>query len=381
MTGKLTLPPLPGIMDIVMAMVPGGAALADAKTSWRGQDGAAFLFSRSAWAFAALAGTVRERMGRPPVIWLPDYFCDDATYPLRAIGVTIQHYPIDQHMEPNWLQCASMAQHGRPDMFVLVHYFGRPSDTGKAAEFCHSVGALLIEDAAHVLGPSPGIGDVGDAVFYSLHKLLAVPQGAILVLRDGAGLEASDVEKYCQQMPTDSPVIFGWSFKRLIQCLAPSFMFGAVTGGGPRLFMEDGVAGPPPLTPFCSPMGERFLARAAGAISKVAMIRRKNWHRITQASTQVPGWSPQMQVMDSWVPYRAVMRCDDQATAENIFRYLRQYNCPVESWPDLAAEVTNNPDQHQTAINLRQTILFLPVHQTLDTENYCRVLQAYEAQD
>jgi hypothetical protein len=381
MTGKLTLPPLPGIMDIVTAMVPGGAALVDPKASWRGQDDTAFLFSRSAWALAALAGTVRERMGRPPVIWLPDYFCDDATHPLRAIGVTIQHYPIDQHMEPNWLQCATMAQHGKPDLFVLVHYFGRPSDTGRAAEFCHSVGALLIEDAAHVLGPSPGIGDEGDAVFYSPHKLLAVPQGAILVLRDGAVLEASEVEKYCQQMPASSPAIFGWLFKRLTQSQMPSFMLNAVTDGGPRLFMEDGVAGPPPLTPFCSPMGERLLARAAGGISKAAAIRRRNWYLITQASAAISGWSQMMPPPDNWVPYRVVMHCDDQATAENIFRYLRRYNCPVESWPDLAAEVTNKSGQHQSAINLRQTILLLPVHQTLDTEKLCQVLEAYEVQD
>ena len=182
-------------------------------------------------------------------------------------------------------------------------------------------------------------------------------------------------------MPASSPAIFGWLFKRLTQNQAPPFMLNAVTDGGPRLFMEDGVVGPPPLTPFCSPMGERLLARAAGGISKAATIRRKNWYRITQASAAIPGWSPMMPPPENWVPYRVVMQCDDQATAENIFRYLRLYNCPVESWPDLAAEVTNKSSQHQSAINFRQTTLFLPVHQTLDTEKLCQVLEAYEIRD
>ena len=41
----------------------------------------------------------------------------------------------------------------------------------------------MVEDAAHVLIPDMDIGSYGEFTFYSPHKLLAIPDGSVLIQR------------------------------------------------------------------------------------------------------------------------------------------------------------------------------------------------------
>jgi hypothetical protein len=65
------------------------------------------------------------------------------------------------------------------------------------------------------------------------------------------------------------------------------------------------------------------------------------------------------------VPYRLVLRFDSGAAAAAQFVIWRDRGVPVETWPDLAAEVTADPAGHAVALKLRQHLLFIPVHQAL----------------
>ena len=67
------------------------------------------------------------------------------------------------------------------NVFVLVHYVCFPNAAAEARLFCDRHGMVLLEDAAHVLLPSAGIGS-GELLVFSLRKLLAVPSGGILVI-------------------------------------------------------------------------------------------------------------------------------------------------------------------------------------------------------
>jgi dTDP-4-amino-4,6-dideoxygalactose transaminase len=72
---------------------------------------------------------------------------------------------------------------------VLIHYFGRPSAmAGAAAELARQHGAMVVEDEAHAwLSDLVGgiCGRLGHASLFSLHKLLAVPDGGLLVVEHG----------------------------------------------------------------------------------------------------------------------------------------------------------------------------------------------------
>jgi hypothetical protein len=376
MVEKLTQPPLPTLARIAAALSGAGGDAAAKISAHYEAGGTVRLFARSAWAVQALARAAERRLGRAPVVWLPDYFCDSAAQPLRATGAAIRHYPINIDLAPDWDALRHMAGDAAPDLFLLVHYFGLPADGARAAAFCAENGAALVEDAAHAIETAPGIGEHGDAVFFSPHKLLAIPHGAVLTLRDGAaGFFPGLAERTADTGQATAPVA-AWILRRALQSALPGAVLGRLAGRGPESFLDDGVPPPPAPTPGCNPVALRMWAAALADIPGVIARRRANWRRITASAAKVAGWSPLADTPDGWVPYRAVMRSADTATAERIYGRLRAAGCPIESWPDLAREVVADPVRHAAALALRRTLLFLPVHQTLDVEPYCRVLES-----
>ena len=84
-------------------------------------------------------------------------------------------------MLPDISKCKELALTIQPDIFILVHYFGKPSFSKSIKEFCSIYKTWLIEDAAHVLKPIKGIGNLGDFILYSPHKHLPIPDGALLI--------------------------------------------------------------------------------------------------------------------------------------------------------------------------------------------------------
>ena len=150
-TGPVTTAaPLPGWRALGDAMVGatvgpefGDDALAG---PWRRADEAAVWFSRGAWALEALARW-REATtgGRPPVVWLPGYFCNQSTVLLRKGRARLVFYPVGPGLEPDWEGCARLARDAPPDLFVLVHTFGHAGDadaTTRARRFCDETGVF-----------------------------------------------------------------------------------------------------------------------------------------------------------------------------------------------------------------------------------------------
>jgi len=332
---------------------------------WRGKDGGegqAFWFSRSAWAMKAIVrwwSSLHE--GRKPVLWLPDYFCNQSTYPLREINVTPVFYPIDMDLRPDREARRAMAALAAPDLFVIVHYFGIPADAAAARSFCDETGAYLIEDAAHALGPAPGIGEQGDFIFYSPHKILAVPDGALLLMRpkDGAGIirEAANGGGYSKALTG------AWIIRRTLQKILPEPLLARRARRQKPAFADDPPYKPLPPETRISSTARAMLADAAEIMPAAAKARRRNWLALRQALNGLKGCRP-LEIADQATPYRFVLRCDDEATAAALFDSLHAGGCPAESWPDLPPEAWAEPGRHQAAIRLRRTLVLLPVHQT-----------------
>ncbi|MAH83978.1 MAG: hypothetical protein CBB68_06390 [Rhodospirillaceae bacterium TMED8] len=378
MIKKLTLPPLPSFPDIASAFIRIPSSKHDIAGPWLVKNQTAFIFSRSAWGLQALVITAQFKLGEKPIVWLPDYFCDDTLHPLRLIGARVQFYPITLNLAPDWDQCYALAQKQTPDLFVIVHYFGQPSEGVQAFDFCQKTGALLIEDAAHALSPSPGIGAYGDATFYSPHKHLPIPQGSLVVLKDRSRFLPSELETACRNMAEQAPSSANWLTKRTAQKMLPPKILRAITKRNQKSFLEDGASKTLPTEPLCSRFGKTMLEQASKNLKKCSETRRKNWRYVTEEAKNIQGWDPLTSLPDTWTPYRAVMRCVNQERAELIYRHLLASDCPVESWPDLPAQVTNTPTNHAVANELRRTTILLPVHQTLDTAKVSEAFRRFK---
>lgn len=193
-----TLAPLPSWSNLLRAAVrraPSVAQLEQMAEPWNVRGDTAGWLSRSAWSLALIAIWRQRQTKRSTLVaWIPDFFCNTSLAPLRATGARLRFYPLDAGMQPDFDACRSLAATESPDLFVLVHYFGRPNAGTAAREFCAASGTWLVEDAAHVLGPTGSIGGWGDFVLYSPHKHLPIPDGAVLVARpSGPGRIGADV--------------------------------------------------------------------------------------------------------------------------------------------------------------------------------------------
>jgi hypothetical protein len=359
-----TTAPLPDWRDLKALM--GGRGLDDDALAapWRRGDEATLWFSRGAWALAALVHWWQGTFSRRPRLWLPDYFCNQSTVPARNVGADLVFYSVGRDLLPRWPALRAMSQSAPPDLIVVVHYFGQAGEMGAAAAFCGETGALMIEDAAHALGPASGIGEHGDFVLYCPHKTLAVSDGALLLARDRSA--AADLFQAAAGLGQMSPAPWPWLARRLVQKSLPGALLGArIRRTGPA-FAADPAFAALPLTPALSPFGRRLLAGAGAKLVAAGQYRRHNEEILRRAYDVAGAGAQPFFAAPPDAPYRFVLDCGGGAhDAEDRFQALRLRGCPVETWPDLAPEVLAEPERHADALALRRRLLFLPVHQSL----------------
>ena len=352
-----TVAPLPDWGALALALAGARPDWEGLSRPWRRDGDQALWLSRSAWSLAALADTFAEMLGVTPVIALPDYLCASALAPLAGRAELV-FYPISaETLAPDWPGCATLP---RFDLFVLVHYFGFPGEAGAAADFCADRQAVLIEDATHVLRPLPGVGEAGAVTLYSPHKLLAVPDGAVMVVRDRAGELTAPLVDAVARLGSAAPPLRPWLGRRAVQKTPLGRLLMRLHPGGPPDFASDPPDTPPEKTPALSRAAAALIA--AGDLDAIAARRVRHARILAEALAPAADWMSLYPPERDCPPYRLVMRCRDGEVAAAIYARLRAAALPVESWPDLPAGLA----AESAARLLRGTLLLLPCHQTID---------------
>jgi hypothetical protein len=376
----------------------------DVVRPWIRDGETAGLLSRSAWSLALIAlWRLRGQRESSVSVWLPDFFCNSALHPLRATGITLVFYPVAENLGPDMAACRRLVSGGAPSLFVLVHYFGQPIAAAPARDFCASHGAWLIEDAAHVLRPIDGVGSNGDFVLYSPHKLLAAPDGAVLVVRpEGPGklgehgiaalgepgswpaqLRSLASELQTSPMRSQQRTVT-WLAKRVLQKLGvrrsrpESIPFGEIAASAQRL--------PPDVdVPAASSLARRLITAHSEDLGSVARRRQRHqllWDAVVAESSHgatclLAGPRPRGR---DWIPYLSVHSGHEPAV-ETLYGKWNHLGWPVTTWPDLPPEVIANPDGHQVAWHLRHSRVYLPVHQSLSELRVARLRRRSTTED
>lgn len=368
---SITQAPLPDLLHLPFSTVPTDDALS---TAWIGPGDVSHWFSRSAWSIAIVARWRQRATGNKTVtIWVPDFFCNESLALLRKMSARLVFYPVNECGHPDAEMFPAVTKDNWPDLFLLVHYFGEPAPCDVAAAFCKAHGAWMVEDAAHVFTPIPGVGEAGDCVLYSPHKHLSIPDGAILVVRkDGPAALAAEIGglKLLDEVVRDTlrdgdefyqPIVV-WLVKRLLQRLGiriqqklPAFA-SAVQAAST-------VDDPPGM----SAVAKRLLGRELSSLPEYAEHRvncAAEWARVIHGifPAEVCEVIPTREA-----PYLACVSAVDQATAESLYARFHEAGIPVSTWPDLPPEVTDAAG-HALAHRLRHTRLYLPVHQSVSVE-------------
>ncbi len=373
-SSTITLAPLPTIRQLVRALcLPplDGERLA---SNWQRPGDSALWFSRSAWSLAAIACLRKAHKHKTRIcVWLPDFFCNSSLSLLRDQNVELVFYAIDENLHPEEDDFQELVNRLPPDLFLIVHYFGQATPISTGIRFlCNQHNAWLIEDAAHVLRPIKGVGEAGDFVLYSPHKHLPLPDGAVLMftargaqhLADGAQVISQlttirrDLRKRYLHLYSLSAEPWAWLFKRIMQqvgirCIPPTISF-----------KHDLPSSIQTVSPRMSTLGRRLLAPLLADLEAFGRQRKELdflWDQVIQLSgtqaTRIPRAA---------APYLAGFRLPSGLPIEEESRRsilkLHRAGMPFTTWPDLPPEVVANPERHATAIRLRSTDVYLPLH-------------------
>jgi dTDP-4-amino-4,6-dideoxygalactose transaminase len=120
-------------------------------------------------------------------VLFPAYFHGVELEALLQADVRVRFYPVRKGMQ---VQVDDVVSRIGPDTraIYLIHYVGFPGPVEELAQVTRDRGLLLIEDCAlsllSCLGERP-LGSWGDAAIFCLYKSVPVPNGGVLVLRNG----------------------------------------------------------------------------------------------------------------------------------------------------------------------------------------------------
>lgn len=371
----LTMAPLPKWVDLFLFLLSATLPNAALAAPWCRSGDEAFWFSRSAWSLAVVARW-RQQLGHTEnvIVWIPDFFCNASLAPLRDMGVQLMFYPVTDQLAPDLNACHALASARSPDIFVLVHYFGKPTHAEPIAVFCKEHGAWLVEDATHVLQPVSGIGEAGDCVLYSPHKHLPIPDGAVLIVRASgpAGLatqklKMSALREICVAVVnshgTSNRQAVLWLCKRFLQLMG--FRSRRSTS---NFLAETEPSIPAIVNPGMSCVARRLLGRLTGHLDDVARRRELNARNWRNAMLWANPVRPVNMLFDEPTPYLGAFACQQETDAEVLFGFLQRTGLPVTTWPDLPPEVMDHRREHQPAMALRHNRFYLPVHQSIDQQ-------------
>ena len=340
----LSEPPLPTIRQLARAVFPSREAGPDRPVYWY------------ASASEALAAAI-QAVGKT-VVWFPAYFCNEALRFVRRLPIDLRFYDLQPDLAPDWDRLdreIRMSRHS--PLLVLVHYFGFPNHTESARLFCSSQSIALLEDAAHAVPETPGIG-CGSAVLFSPRKLFAVPRGGQLLI------DARLAGSLPRPTAGNSSDVWGWAARRLIQRTMSK-------AGIPWHFLP--AYRHPPLAgsavpnhngfTACSPYIQRLIYVAEQDVQAVIVARRAHYLQLLEWCGKRDEIQPIFTELPHGVcPY--VFPVLVRTNVEHWIDILRSKGIPASRWPDLPPEAQDLA-WFPRSVSLAETTVLLPIHQSL----------------
>ena len=371
----MTYAPIPKWRNILAALINPPLPENIINDTWASNNERSYWFSRTSWSmYAIVKFRLSVNHSSQVNVWLPDYFCNESTVAIRSLGVKLSFYPILSDGKPDLEVCNKMLDNLLPDIILYVNYFGESFFSKGLSDIALKTNAWLIEDSAHCLKPQKDIGGHGDFVIYSPHKLLAIPDGGLLVIRPNGPSKITN--DFLDEFAFDSlynSIInirkpsnlfsYKWLFKRIIQ------KFGLHFFRKKNKFKLNsysiGIESLP--HPKMSWLARKLLSNFSD-LEKEALHRKNIQQQWKGRLTNNKIFERENIGISKiyHIPYMAKIISNDCIGAEKIFDLLQQTNIPASLWPDLPPEVLYNPDAHKIAIEMSTSCIFLPVHSSIN---------------
>jgi len=326
-----------------------------------------FNFSRSAWSLEFIAKLRTGIMQTNTIkMMVPDYFCNSSLAALRKIKVDLVFYPVNQNGEGNIDEIDKILKKNKIDLFLAVHFFGNYYDFSAISKIIKASNAWFIEDCSHMLtNPDPRI-HFADFQIFSPHKLLPLPDGAILIANKGIFEKGSNMEIaktiYSEYSEYDFFEPFKWLLKRLLQKLGVGVRLGIN-----NFFHDDEINSTkrfpkPAMTPF----SKSLLSHLMDTLEEEESTRKENsdsWVKIM--SELFPSARVIYPEGNFHSYYLLGFEFEEEKDLIKAIFLLNKKKFPICTWPDLPPEVLDNRDYFREAIDLRYKTIFFHVHSSI----------------
>ena len=340
---------------------------------WCNNDDKFQWFSRSAWSIYYII-LIRKKLSNKEtiIIWLPDYFCNETLNYARTLkGVCFYFYRINDDMSPNFDDLFKHDEKNKPDIFLFVQYFGNHFDAKKLVEFCKLNEIWIIEDAAHVLIPNNHIGEYGDFVLYSPHKLLPIPDGSIMVLKKNGpsnllnnksflNLFDENMDEFTQNNYFNKNTYL-WFTKRFLQ---HSGLKTFIKQADFEIILQSNKSNK--FHKNITNISKKILGYEISKLNEIIEIRANNqiiWGIVLKKLIS----KIKYKIIDNnAISYLLAIKFNNKEDCITIYNSFIKSGIPITHWPDLPNEVIQDQIWHSKAIQLRNTCLFLPLHTNVD---------------
>lgn len=375
-----TLAPLPRFRSLINILSFSSVSSKELCKPWTLPNSIVGHTSRSYWSLALiLIWRMKAFPSKKMIIWLPDFFCDSTIKILRCIGAEIFFYKVNISLLPDEDSLAKLKEGGIPDIFLIVHYFGRPTLSTNFFEFFKKNNCWIVEDAAHVLKPIQNIGKYGNFVLFSPHKHLPLQNGAILAVMIEK-MSQHEISKLNLNINFESQLInfcrsknirfknqyiasLFWLSKRLIQkCGVIKNISKANSHFLEKkyIFKQEAFENPR-MSKFSKAIIKYYLDR----LDEISIIKHKNLKALDYIISTNPDLDGLIQPFlrpqnFEWLPYIAGFIC-----SPGLHYKLDQISIPFFTWPDLPDEVFSNNFEYKNSTWLEKNIIYFPIHDSI----------------
>ncbi|MCK5231873.1 MAG: DegT/DnrJ/EryC1/StrS aminotransferase family protein [Desulfobulbaceae bacterium] len=314
-------------------------------------------------------------IGADDEVIVPAYNCGAEIDPFVWAGAKAVFYRIDNKA---MIDVEDIIRRVTPAtrMIHVTHFFGWPQEIRELGEWCEKRGIFLVEDCAQALfskGPNNTIGLVGDAAFYSFVKSLPVPDGGALVFKKNICNKSRQFRPpRLRNISRDSlPLLKKWFMQKnkfwqryefTRQLLAKSW-FKNPKGQSCKIRPEM-------LKSNC--LDEQKIDWSMSRISKGVLSttnpnkiiekRRRNYQYLHNSLFNIPSFNPLFNGLpDNVCPLSFPFFVKDR---NRWYNALSDKGLLVLGWPGYYPRF--DWDEFPEACNLKDNLLTLPVHQSLD---------------
>ena len=379
---KIPYTPLPSFTNLFRACFK--AISVNSKqlnNNWVKENQEGFWLSRSSYSMRLIARFRLEECRKKSInVWIPSYFCNESLDEIRKEKVKIYFYPIMENGIPDLGACIKqMTDQNKPDLFFGVHFFGREIDFKKISEFAKSFDAWFIEDAAHVLRSSGKTGRYSQFTFYSPHKILAIPDGSILVFNKdnffGSESSLGRLKNLYRQMNRknfkSNIFLIKWVLKRTLQKLG----YRKKIYNNLEAFDDNEIRN----------ASQNIISGMSRFSKKLIMLQKNLESEINTRNENYNFWRKFFEKNDLLgdeifsnhnlsCPYLFGIKLKNRKQMEKALNILNNYSIPALSWPDLPKEVYEEEALYKSSIELKRNTIFLPIHSSINAKSMSKYL-------